>query len=117
VAPTPEIVPTTDHRPVTYVAGEDEKSFFEASILEMSPSKVKQIVLSSRQEVFDMIQEKESQIEENIKHETTISSKINIGIIEDLKRRRLEQRQQNAVSEKDQNLETRRDQVIHDIQK
>lgn len=107
--------------PVTDMTAEltqmDQKSQFESSILEMSPNKVKEIVLSSRLEVFNLIQQKEFQIGENIKHENTISNKIDLGIIEELKRRRLEQRLQNVKDDNEDTLENKRDQVIQDIQK
>ena len=50
-------------------------------MLEMSPSNYMEVMMSSRKEQFNLIQEKESQIEENIKRDN-ISTKIDLGIIE-----------------------------------
>ena len=85
-------------------------------MLEMSPSNYMEVMMSSRKEKFNLIQEKESQIEENIKRDN-ISTKIDLGIIEQLKRRRLEQRQQNGQSEGLQSMESKRDLDVQEIQK
>ena len=85
-------------------------------MLEMSPSNYMEVMMSSRKEQFNLIQEKESQIEENIKRDN-ISTKIDLGIIEQLKRRRLEQRQQNGQSEGLQSMESKRDLDVQEIQK
>ena len=85
-------------------------------MLEMSPSNYMEVMMSSRKEQFNLIQEKESQIEENIKRDN-ISTKIDLGIIEQLKRRRLEQRQQNGQSEGLESMESKRDLDVQEIQK
>jgi hypothetical protein len=56
----------------------------------MSPSKLREMIAHSRSEMALMIIEKACIIEENIKAENTISKKIDLSVIEDLKRRRME---------------------------
>lgn len=53
-------------------------------------------------------------IEENIKSETFVSSKIDLGIIESLKRRRLEA--QGGERQKGSELENKRDQIVLQVQ-
>jgi hypothetical protein len=73
----------------------------------MSPSKLREMIAHSRSEMALMIIEKACIIEENIKAENTISKKIDLSVIEDLKRRRMEQNRTRGGD-----LEAKREQII-----
>eukprot|EP00347_Sterkiella_histriomuscorum_P015927 403355156 len=96
----------------------------EASF-DVSPSKLRDMVSQSLNDMCFMIMESAKDIEQNIKTENVISDKIDLNIIDQLKRRRLEQTSQNQNGDSNQDvkqrrrgdqLEIKRDEIILQVQ-
>ncbi|CDW85880.1 UNKNOWN [Stylonychia lemnae] len=81
---------------------------------EMSPGRIKGLAQQQCSHMFQMILDKAQVIQENIMTENHISKKIDLGIIEELKRRR---REGSQVRQSGNQLEIRRDEIIQQVQK
>lgn len=94
---------------------EEQASVLETeSSFQMSPSKLRDLVHHSLSGLCSRIMQNAYAIEQNIKTESFVSSKIDLGIIENLKRRRLET--QSGERQRGQELQVKRDEIIMMVQ-